>query len=149
MSESKRHPDLGDPEEEFLAQERLRQAQYEQEKYQEKRDSKNNLEMAEKVNSLLEDNEKIVLAESCTGGELCSTFAKIPGISESLCGSFVTYRAASKTGWLNVDPRVIAQHTTESIECAREMSTKALKNTPEASWGIGCCWTSRAERSQR
>ena len=112
------------------------QAQQDKIKIDQCRDTKNNLEMAQKVAELLGETEKLVLAESCTGGEVCSIFAKIPGISDNLCGSFVTYRAASKIGWLGVDPRIVEEYSTESIECADEMSIKALKNTPEASWAL-------------
>jgi nicotinamide-nucleotide amidase len=101
------------------------------------RESRNNLSLAASIHKAISElDEKMVFAESCTGGEIASTLAKIPGISKYLCGSFVTYRAASKHGWIGVDCRTIDKYTTESIEVAREMAFGALRKTPEASWSL-------------
>lgn len=101
------------------------------------RETKNNLSLSEMIQrSLKELKEKVVFAESCTGGEIVSTLAKLPGISENLCGSFVSYRALSKQKWLGVDCRTIDKYTTESEEVAREMAAGALRKTPEASWAL-------------
>jgi nicotinamide-nucleotide amidase len=81
-------------------------------------------------------DEKVVFAESCTGGEIVSSMAKLPGISKNLCGSFVSYRPSSKQKWLGVDCRTIEKHTTESVEVAIEMAEGALKKTPEATWAL-------------
>jgi len=101
------------------------------------RESRNNLSLAQTIQTCLGDlKEKVVFAESCTGGDIVATMAKLPGISEHLCGSFVSYRAASKQGWLGVDCRTIESNTTESGEVAQEMAEGALKKTPEASWAL-------------
>lgn len=101
------------------------------------RETRNNLSLAETIQSCLSElNENVVFAESCTGGEIASTMAKLPGISQNFCGSFVSYRGASKSEWLGVDCRTINKYTTESIEVAEEMAVGALKNTPEASWAL-------------
>jgi len=75
---------------------------------------------------------RLVLAESCTGGMVCASLAQIPGISEWLCGSLVTYRASSKTAWLAVPESLIQQCTTESPEVTQAMCCEALQKTPEA-----------------
>ena len=96
-----------------------------------------NLQLAETIQKCLVDiDAKVVFAESCTGGEISSTMAKLPGISKVLCGCFVTYRPASKKAWIGVNRKTIKSHSTESIEVAREMAAGALKMTPEASWSL-------------
>lgn len=79
---------------------------------------------------------KIVLAESCTGGLVSALISMIPGISKYHCGSFVTYRPASKRKWLGVRESIIHTHTCESEQMAREMAACALRKTPEASHSI-------------
>ena len=90
----------------------------------------------EVVRILLRRKERIVLAESCTAGMLCALLGQIPGVSECLCGSFVTYRPEAKKDWLGVGSQVIAKHTTESIEVAEEMARGALVECTEADWAI-------------
>lgn len=80
--------------------------------------------------------EKVVFAESCTAGLAAATLGQIPGISNYLCGSAVTYRADSKRRWLGVKKKTIKKHTTESHQTAREMAFGVLKMTPEANWGV-------------
>ena len=85
---------------------------------------------------LVDLNERIVFAESCTGGMIASSMAGVPGISNYLCGSFVTYRADSKRKWLGVKKSTISSFTTESFETAQEMAIGALEKTPEADWSL-------------
>lgn len=75
---------------------------------------------------------KLVLAESCTGGLVAAELAKVPGVSNWLCGSAVTYRSETKSAWLDVDPASIAKHTAVSSEVATQMVEGALRKTPEA-----------------
>lgn len=101
------------------------------------RETRSNINIAESIQRCLQDlNEMVVFAESCTGGEIVSTMAKLPGISSHMCGSFVTYRPVSKQDWIGVDAKTISQFTTESIEVAREMSVGSLKRASEASWSL-------------
>jgi len=101
------------------------------------RDPLNLIGFAETCSQFLVDlNEKVVLAESCTGGLVASTLASIPGISNYLCGSFVTYRASSKRSWLGVKKSTIKSFSTESLQVVEEMAIGALKITPEANWGL-------------
>lgn len=82
---------------------------------------------------LLADKKlKIVFAESCTGGLVSAALAGVPGISEWLCGSAVTYRSATKVAWLEVDARQIAQKTAVCSEVALQMAVGVLEKTPEA-----------------
>ncbi len=85
-------------------------------------------------NLLKQRNEKIVFAESCTAGRVSSLMATLPGVSECLCGSFVTYRASQKVAVLRVPQDVIDEFTTESEQTAIAMTHGALSLSPEADW---------------
>lgn len=79
---------------------------------------------------------RLVLAESCTGGLIAATLARVPGISEHFCGSFVAYRNDSKSRWLGVSPKLIAARGAVSPAVAMEMAVRALERTPEASVAV-------------
>ena len=79
---------------------------------------------------------KVVFAESCTGGLVSAVLAGVPGISEWLCGSAVTYREATKVAWLEVDAAQIEQHTAVCSEVARQMAVGVLKKTGEADFAL-------------
>jgi nicotinamide-nucleotide amidase len=75
---------------------------------------------------------KIVFAESCTGGLVAATLAGIPGASDILCGSLVTYRDDAKSKWLGISPRTLKKPGAVSEQVALEMAIHALEVTPEA-----------------
>lgn len=75
---------------------------------------------------------RIVFAESCTAGMISALLAQNPGISAWHCGSAVTYREATKTGWLGVSAEDLKQYTDVSEPVARQMAAGVLRNTPEA-----------------
>lgn len=81
-------------------------------------------------------DQKIVLAESCTCGMAAAMLGGVPGISNYLCGSFVTYREAAKQDWLGVDAECLKEFTAESIEASEDMALAALEKTPEATWSV-------------
>ena len=81
---------------------------------------------------LAEHEQRVVFAESCTGGLVSATLAEIPGISQWLCGSSVVYREATKRDWLAIAERDIARFTAVSEPVARAMATSVLERTPEA-----------------
>lgn len=78
--------------------------------------------------------ERVVFAESCTAGLVAAALASVPGISQCLCGSLVTYREASKAAWLGVDAKLIAEFTAVSREVTAAMARGALERTAEADW---------------
>jgi PncC family amidohydrolase len=91
-------------------------------------------EISKQLVERLADRElRVVFAESCTGGLISAELAKIPGVSEWLCGSAVTYRCDTKVRWLGVGPEEIAKHTAVSREVASQMARGVLVRTPEAS----------------
>ncbi len=77
---------------------------------------------------------KVVFAESCTGGLVAATLAKVPGISDYLCGSAVTYRNDTKHQWLGVSSEKLVRPGPVSAIVAREMAAGVLAMTPEADW---------------
>ena len=88
----------------------------------------------ELADALAREQLRLVLAESCTGGNVAAMLANVPGISTWLCGSFVVYRNQSKTEWLNIplelldDPHIGPVSSEVTALLARE----ALNATPEA-----------------
>ena len=81
---------------------------------------------------LAERRQRVVFAESCTAGLVSALLAAVPGISHGLCGSWVTYREASKREWLGVPAELLERHTAVSAEVTRVMAQRALELTPEA-----------------
>jgi PncC family amidohydrolase len=83
---------------------------------------------------LLRTGKTVVFAESCTAGNVAVEFAKVPGASDVLCGSFVTYRARMKRKLLGVKKKTIKKYTTESSQVAEQMARGALE-------GSGADWS--------
>ena len=88
---------------------------------------------AERLSDMLRrTGVRVVFAESCTAGMVSGLLAGVPGISEYLCGSMVTYRAECKMDWLSVPADMIQQHTTVSSPVTRYMARSVLERTPIA-----------------
>ena len=79
--------------------------------------------------------ETVTFAESCTGGMLAAEFIGVPGASECLKQSLVTYANEAKTSLLGVKEETLAVHDAVSEECAKEMALGALKNAG-ADWAV-------------
>lgn len=86
--------------------------------------------------AMVRENEIIVLAESCTAGLIAATFARVPGMSGRLAGSFVTYQVDSKVEWLRIPADTIQQHDVVSREVASLMASQALAKTPHATMAL-------------
>lgn len=95
-------------------------------------------EIAAEVARLLgKSNRKVVFAESCTAGRIAATLGSVPGISRFLCGSAVVYREQTKTAWLDVDPKTLAEHSAVSEQATRQITQGVLEKTPEADISLG------------
>ncbi|MBI4925103.1 MAG: CinA family protein [Bdellovibrio sp.] len=95
------------------------------------------LKEAQSVFRLLKKkHKKIVFAESCTGGMMASIVTEIHGISENFCGSLVVYRNDTKTKWLKISKKILAQHDTVSVQTAKAMAKQVLVRTPEADLAV-------------
>ena len=71
-------------------------------------------------------NFKLAIAESCTGGIVCSSITSVPGSSEVFDRGFITYSYESKTEVLGVDAKLIINKGAVSQEVAAEMAKGAL-----------------------
>lgn len=84
------------------------------------------------VELLVEKQQTLVLAESCTGGLVAATLATVPGVSSWLAGSMVVYQEATKMRWLGVAEETLTKFTAVSAPVAHQMVAGALKATPNA-----------------
>jgi nicotinamide-nucleotide amidase len=74
--------------------------------------------------------EKLVTAESCTGGGVAEAVTAISGSSEWFDRGFITYSNDAKVEMLKVTPATLASHGAVSEETAREMALGALAVSP-------------------
>jgi PncC family amidohydrolase len=88
------------------------------------------------IDALRDRGWRIVFAESCTAGLVAATLAEIPGVSEFLCGSAVTYREQTKHLWLGVEQAALDQYTAVSSHVTAAMAEHVLNKTPEATIGV-------------
>jgi nicotinamide-nucleotide amidase len=76
---------------------------------------------------LAQENRKIAVAESCTGGTLAKLITDIPGASQYFTHGWVTYSNEAKTSELGVPANVIAQYGAVSEQVAEAMAQGARK----------------------
>ena len=87
----------------------------------------NSNDLAEKVGEALKSKRLLLtVAESCTGGAICSAITDIAGCSDWFECGFVVYSNASKNEILNIPASLIAQHGAVSEEIAAAMAQGAL-----------------------
>ena len=86
-------------------------------------------------NQCINNGYKLVIAESCTGGLVCSTITSVSGSSKWFDRGFITYSNNSKINSLGVQGETLENFGAVSQEVANEMSIGALKNS-EANLGI-------------
>ncbi len=79
------------------------------------------------IKKLKKNKLKISIAESCTGGMLCSIFAKNSGVSDVFSMGLVTYSNDSKIKILSVPKTIIAKKGAVSKECCKLMVTNLQK----------------------
>ena len=70
--------------------------------------------------------QKVVTAESCTGGLVSGALTGISGSSGVVDRGFVTYSNEAKSDMLGIDPVLIAQNGAVSEHVARAMAEGAL-----------------------
>lgn len=73
------------------------------------------------VNKLTKHGLHISFGESCTGGMMASTIINVPGASNIIEESFVTYSERAKEKILAVDHLTLKEHSVYSKEVAKEM----------------------------
>jgi len=75
---------------------------------------------------------KVVFAESCTGGLVCGSLTKVPGISEHHCGGMVVYRNETKAAFLDIPRKNLNDPGPVRRPVAELMARRVLDRTPEA-----------------
>jgi len=74
-------------------------------------------------------SQKLVLAESCTGGLISSLLAEIPGASGVLWGSFVCYTKEAKVSMLGLKESSLSADGLVSEKTAYSMAAGALQKS--------------------
>jgi nicotinamide-nucleotide amidase len=86
------------------------------------------LRLATKVGTALMDAEqRLVTAESCTGGWIAKVLTDMPGSSNWFLGGIVAYSNTLKQSLLGVLPSTLHAHGAVSEGTAREMAIGALE----------------------
>jgi nicotinamide-nucleotide amidase len=81
--------------------------------------------------------QKIVTAESCTGGLVAGALTEIPGASDVLERGFVTYSNEAKIELLDVTAESIKRNGAVSAEVAEAMAQGALQHS-KADIAVSC-----------
>ncbi|TVQ33516.1 MAG: competence/damage-inducible protein A [Phycisphaeraceae bacterium] len=79
------------------------------------------------LNELRRVGERLVVAESCTGGGLGALLTEVPGSSDVFRGGWITYANEMKLGALGVEKRALEAHGAVSAEVACAMARGALR----------------------
>jgi len=87
------------------------------------------------IDKLVEQNQTLSFAESCTGGRVASEFTSISGASSILNGSCITYSNNIKHLWLGVKEETLNNSGAVSYECVEEM-LYGIKNMASADYAI-------------
>jgi len=74
-------------------------------------------------------SQKLVLAESCTGGLISSLLAEVPGASGVLWGSFVCYTKEAKVSMLRLKESDLSADGLVSEKTAHSMAVGALQKS--------------------
>ncbi len=77
------------------------------------------------VKLLTKRNQTLATAESCTGGLIANRVTNVPGASRVFVAGYICYANRTKTGMLDVDPRLIETHGAVSEPVARALAEKA------------------------
>ena len=79
------------------------------------------------VGLLVEKNQSISTAESCTGGLIASTITDVSGASAIFNRGFITYANDAKSELLGIPPDLIEKHGAVSDETVRAMAEGCLQ----------------------
>jgi nicotinamide-nucleotide amidase len=77
------------------------------------------------IGILRDRKQRVVTAESCTGGRVADCLTNVPGASDVFSGGLVTYSNDLKQQLLGVRAETLAAHGAVSEETAREMAAGA------------------------
>jgi len=91
--------------------------------------------VAQIIDALRQRGETLSTAESITGGYISSTLVRISGASDVFVGGLTAYTDDVKVAHLNVDPKLIKQHSSMSEQVVEAMAQGALQ-TFGTTWAI-------------
>ena len=77
------------------------------------------------VKLLVQRNQTVAVAESCTGGLLANRITNVPGASAVFFAGYVCYANQAKMDMLDVDPQLIEKHGAVSEQVARALAEHA------------------------
>ncbi|HSS16810.1 MAG TPA: CinA family nicotinamide mononucleotide deamidase-related protein [Candidatus Dormibacteraeota bacterium] len=77
------------------------------------------------VKLLVQRNQTVAVAESCTGGLLANRVTNVPGASAVFPAGYVCYANQAKIDMLDVDPQLIEKHGAVSEQVARALAEHA------------------------
>lgn len=80
--------------------------------------------------------QRVVTAESCTGGLLAAALTEAAGASDVVCGGFVTYSNSMKHHALGVPLKLLEEYGAVSREVAAAMAQGALGHAPDANLSV-------------
>lgn len=72
---------------------------------------------------------RLITAESCTGGLLASVLTDVPGASQWYEGGYVTYQLTAKQQMLEISADTLAEHGAVSQVVAQKMAQQALAHS--------------------
>lgn len=84
---------------------------------------------------LIENNQTLAVAESCTGGYISHLITSVPGSSTYYIGSTISYANEVKSRFLGVSQDVIAEKGAVSEEVAKAMA-EGVRSTLGSTWAI-------------
>ncbi|MEM9242991.1 MAG: nicotinamide-nucleotide amidase [Pseudomonadota bacterium] len=94
------------------------------------RDANDMIKLSQRLGGLLlAHQQKLVTAESCTGGWIAQVITDTPGSSQWFERGYVTYSNDAKSESLGVNSRTLQHHGAVSKACASEMALGALQHS--------------------
>tara|TARA_Y100001970_G_scaffold50742_1_gene64203 strand:+ start:3799 stop:5025 length:1227 start_codon:yes stop_codon:yes gene_type:complete len=74
------------------------------------------------INELINQNKKLAVAESCTGGYLSKIITDVPGSSKCFIGSIISYSNQIKKQYLSISEKMLKEQGAVSSDVALAMS---------------------------
>lgn len=81
------------------------------------------------INSLIEKQKRIIIAESCTGGLISYKLSNVPGASSVFLGSYVSYSNDMKMAMLGITQKNLQKYTPYSKKIVAAMLNGAINNS--------------------
>ena len=99
------------------------------------------------VSKLKELNKTLSIAESCTGGAICSKIVSNPGASTYFKGGVVCYSTESKVNILGLDSKIINKYSVVSKEVC-ELMAISVKNIYNSDYSVATTGNAGPEKGE-